>query len=110
MRATFAALVFVVACGGQGVNIDPDAAGGDGAVGGWTKLVSRSWSLTPNTEGYRCRRVQVPSDMWISAFRTLAQDATRTVEIANAEGQLRLLNQAYPQGEIAAGTLVKTIQ
>ena len=42
---------------------------------------------------------------------TLVPDVTRSApEIRNAEGQLRLLNQIYPKGEISAGQRVKTIQ
>ncbi len=59
---------------------------------------------------YTLRTVAMPRAVAGSAFHTLAQEAVRTADVANAEGQLRLLNQAYPQGEIAAGMLVKTIQ
>ena len=42
---------------------------------------------------------------------TLVPDVNRAApEIRNAEGQLRLLNQIYPRGEISAGQRVKTIQ
>ena len=45
----------------------------DGSVPpGFTMLVQRGWSMTSGTEGYRCVRVQVPEDMWITAFRSLA--------------------------------------
>ncbi|MDB4957281.1 MAG: hypothetical protein JWO36_4850 [Myxococcales bacterium] len=86
MRATLAALLLLVACGGKDIGLgDPDAGGsggdgggsGDGGVpAGWTKLVSRTWSLGVNAEGYRCRRIQVQDDMWISAFRAMSPTGT----------------------------------
>lgn len=44
-------------------------------------------------------------------FSELARDVARIApQVRNAEGQVRLLNQVYPQGNVAAGQLVKTIQ
>ena len=40
----------------------------------------------------------------------VAEAARATPDLRNVEGQLRLLNQIYPAGEINAGQLVKTIQ
>ena len=46
-----------------------------------------------------------------SGLPTLVAEAARaTPDLRNVEGQLRLLNQIYPAGEINAGQLVKTIQ
>jgi Copper type II ascorbate-dependent monooxygenase, C-terminal domain len=51
--------------------------GSDAAVAGdFTMLVSRSWTVPPNTETYKCVRVQVPTDMWITAFRALSPVGT----------------------------------
>jgi hypothetical protein len=45
--------------------------GSDAAVpAGFTMLISRSWTMPSNTQGYKCIRVQVPNDMWITAFRS----------------------------------------
>jgi len=80
MRAAVLACILVAAChapppsGGQ-----LDAHGGpmidsaiDGAIPpGWTMLIGRSWSLTPSQQTYKCTRVQVATDMWINAFRSL---------------------------------------
>lgn len=51
----------------------------DGATGsdadaavppGFVKLIARTWSLQPGQlDTYRCTRIQVPSDMWVSAFQ-----------------------------------------
>jgi hypothetical protein len=62
-------------------------SGGSGAVGDqpittvvvdcWTNLISRKWSLGPAPgEGYRCTRIQVPTDMWINAFRAMSPVGT----------------------------------
>jgi Copper type II ascorbate-dependent monooxygenase, C-terminal domain len=76
------------ACGGGGGNNGgPDAAGSgnpDAAMGspdadmaGWTKLISRSWSLTAGqTDTYKCVRITVPEDMYITAFKAVAPQGT----------------------------------
>ena len=56
---------------------------------------------------YVLRTIAMPRATSGDAFRELARNAAA---IGNTEPQLRLLNQVYPQGEIAAGQLVKTIQ
>jgi hypothetical protein len=35
-------------------------------------LISRSWTLTPGQQTYRCVRAQATTEMWISAFRSLS--------------------------------------
>jgi Copper type II ascorbate-dependent monooxygenase, C-terminal domain len=78
MRAWLAVAVLLCACGKPGASSGPDAggSGGDGAASdggaGWTKLISRSWTLEAGTEEYACTRIQVPTDMWISGFRALS--------------------------------------
>jgi predicted Zn-dependent protease len=60
---------------------------------------------------YTLRTVTMPRTGPGQGFRTLAQDVTRSApSVANPEGQVRLLNQAYPQGDAAPGQVVKTIQ
>lgn len=79
MRPWLPAAVLLAACGAPGGHpLDPDATpGSDGSADaavppGWTKLISRSWSLTPGYEGYQCRRAQITQDMWITGFRALS--------------------------------------
>jgi hypothetical protein len=43
---------------------------------GYQMLISRSWTMAPNNEGYRCIRTQVPNDLWVSAFRSLSPAGT----------------------------------
>jgi hypothetical protein len=42
----------------------------------WRNLVSRNWTMMPGKEGYQCRRVQIPEDLWITTFRSLAPQGT----------------------------------
>ena len=35
----------------------------------WVPLIGRSWTMPAGTEAYRCRRIQVQSDMYITGFR-----------------------------------------
>ena len=54
----------------------------------WRNLISRTWTMTPGNEGYRCRRVQVPEDLWITAFRALSPSGTHhTVVTIDPQGQ-----------------------
>jgi len=75
------------ACGGGGNNGNPDAAGSgspDAAMGspdanmaGWTKLIGRSWSLVAGqTDTYKCVRITIPQDMYITAFKAVAPEGT----------------------------------
>jgi hypothetical protein len=83
MRTLLVALL-LVACGKnlQQPPIDAPKGGPDAALDayippGWTDLISRTWSLTPGaTNVYMCRRIQVPTDMWINAFRSLSPTGT----------------------------------
>ena len=43
---------------------------------GYQMLISRSWTMASDNEGYRCIRTQVPNDLWISAFRSLSPPGT----------------------------------
>lgn len=65
------------ACGSPNPT-NPDAIGSDtvDADPGWTTLVARSWTLNPSSEAYRCTRIQVPSDMWVTGFRAEAPIGT----------------------------------
>lgn len=62
-----------------------------------------------NAKPYSIRTVALPRGT--TPFAELARDVSRTApQIKNAEGKIRLLNQVYPQGNLAPGQLVKTIQ
>ncbi len=88
MRRLWLVAVVLVACGkgpstntadGSGSNTGSDSGGGggDGSNDGWTTLISRTWNITAGTGNvYRCRRVQVPQDMWISGYRSLSPVGT----------------------------------
>jgi predicted Zn-dependent protease len=52
---------------------------------------------------YVLRTVAMPGS---GSFR----DLPTATDLADRESQLRVLNQAYPSGSVAAGRLVKTIQ
>lgn len=84
MRAFLAALL-VTACGKAPSAALPDTAGSgsgtDAAIDtpagpGWTTLISRTWSLDPGLQTYKCRRVLVPTEMWVSGFRALSPVGT----------------------------------
>jgi hypothetical protein len=58
-------------------SVGSNGGGSDASVpGDFTTLISRSWSIPSNTEAYKCVRVQVPTDMWITAFRSIAPVGT----------------------------------
>jgi len=52
--------------------VDPvDAHASDGPTAdGWTPLIARSWSLLPGaTNTYKCTRIKIENDLWVSGFR-----------------------------------------
>lgn len=59
-------------------DVDAQVTGGsDAAVpAGYQMLISRSWTVPSDTETYKCVRIQVPSDMWITGFRSLSPVGT----------------------------------
>jgi hypothetical protein len=81
MRAWFAVLA-VAACGGGGAGTgdddQPDAAvdAPDTTEPGWTTLIERSWQLGPASEDFKCIRVKVPNDTFISGFRVTSPTGT----------------------------------
>lgn len=51
--------------------------GSDGGTDpGWTTLIERGWQLPSNNEGFKCIRVKIPSDTYISAFRVKTPPGT----------------------------------
>ena len=77
-----AAVVVVCACGKSPTYERPDApkggsdSGGGGDAQGWTTLISRSWSIGSGSQTYECDRIQVPNDMYISAFSPMSPIGT----------------------------------
>jgi predicted Zn-dependent protease len=60
---------------------------------------------------YTLRTVPMPAAGAGQGMNTLGQNVSRSIpELHNPLGQVRLLNQVYPQGDIPAGQVVKTIQ
>jgi hypothetical protein len=83
MRAWVAAVLVLVACGSSKSPANPDSGNGSGADAatdgnnnGWTTLISRTWDLGSGMETYKCRRIQIPTEMWISGFRAMSPVGT----------------------------------
>lgn len=85
MKAWLWALAALAACGSSphlGGSPDGstdgvvDAAGDAAMPPGFQKLITRTWSLVRGSQNYFCTRIQVPSDMWVTAFRQLAPTGT----------------------------------
>lgn len=76
MKALVLALVVVAACKADTPGTRPvDAPTGSDAPDaptpdGWTPLIARSWTLRVGaTNTYRCTRIKVTNDLWVSGFR-----------------------------------------
>ena len=93
----FAILISLAPGCGGGDSAAPDGGGdgdgdgggtGDGGGGTWTTLIERDWSMPANDEGYKCMRITVAQDLYVSAFRTMgAQGEHHTVlSIDNSGG------------------------
>lgn len=55
----------------------PDAADPDGGTTpGWTSLIQRSWQLGPTVEDFKCIRVKIEQDTYISAFHVKSPPGT----------------------------------
>ena len=87
MKRLLVVAAVVAACGkgpspgtpdGPGSGSGTDASNPDASDVGWTTLISRSWMIPAGTgeNVYKCRRVQVPTDMYITAFRALSPVGT----------------------------------
>jgi copper type II ascorbate-dependent monooxygenase-like protein len=77
MRWVCVGVVVVAACHATSPSHpDGDVDAPSDADAGWTQLVARSWTVNPNSESYRCTRIQVTSDMWVTGFRALAPVGT----------------------------------
>jgi hypothetical protein len=87
MRLAFVVLgvgVCLFACQKPGATSGDDDQGIDAAASGsdsgipadFQMLISRTWTMQPDTQAYKCVRIQVPNDMWVSAFRSLSPVGT----------------------------------
>jgi hypothetical protein len=79
------AIVAIVALGLGACGKDPASNGGadapaaqDGPTSdGYTLLISRGWDLAAGaTNTYRCTRIKIDHDMWVSGFRALSPTGT----------------------------------
>jgi len=90
MKPAWLVVVVLAACGSDGgstpgsdgpsgVDAAPDSSGPaircDPAQG-WRPLIQRSWSLDPGQETYRCTRIQVPADQYITGYCSKAPQGT----------------------------------
>jgi hypothetical protein len=73
---------------------DPDQPdSGDPDPGGFTTLISRSWSIPAGQEVYRCARLTVEEDVYITTFRALAPQGTHHTVLSVRD------NPTQPDGE-----------
>jgi len=70
MRLGTLALLFAIGCGSNPNTGDPiDAPADSPAPPGYTRLIGRTWSLPMGAKDiYRCMRVTIPADMYITNF------------------------------------------
>lgn len=45
----------------------------------WTPLVGRTWTMPGGTEGYKCTRIPVPTDLYITGFRNTGNNVVRAM-------------------------------
>jgi hypothetical protein len=61
-------LMVLAACGGGGTGDD-----GDDTPAEFTRLIGRTWTVPAgNFDTYKCTRIQIPEDMYVTAFRSAA--------------------------------------
>jgi CheY-like chemotaxis protein len=128
MRAALVALVLVVGCksSNPGGGNNPDACAGCSVdaegidapdQAGWTPLISRSWTIPAGaTDTYRCTRIQVANEMWITGFRAQSPLGTHHSVLTlyagatiSGSGKVQLIldpaqlvRRAYPNAPTAA--------
>src|SRR5262245_28721658 len=70
MRLPLVLVILVAACGSGGGDT-PDAV--DDTPSEFTRLIGRTWTVPAgNFDTYKCIRIQVPEDMYVTSFRTVA--------------------------------------
>lgn len=97
-----AVLIVVAACGKEAATAgddEPADAGGDATPSGYTRLIGRTWEVAPGDNVYKCARVTVPEDMYITAISVERPAGTHhtLLTIAGANGT------AGPDGEQDCG-------
>jgi len=107
MKALVLALVVVAACKADTPGSEPadariDSDAPDAATpDGWTPLIARSWTLLPGaTNTYRCTRIKVTNDLWVSGFRAAAPQGTHHEVLTISTG-----NTATGDYDCSAGSL-----
>jgi hypothetical protein len=89
-KPPFAALfVILVGCGGGGE--DPPAVDAPPPATGWGPLIGRSWTVPAGSaDTYKCIRIAITEDMWISGFRAIAPLGTHhtVITLSNNGSQL----------------------
>jgi hypothetical protein len=48
----------------------------------WVPLIGRSWTMPAGSEAYRCRRIQLQSDMYITGFRPVSTSTVFTMTVS----------------------------
>jgi hypothetical protein len=93
MKRVLVMFGFVAACGSDSAqtpptDVPPDTGGA--SAEGWTPLLGRSWTLSPgSTNTYKCTRIQIAEDMWVSGFRAMSPLGTHhsvlTISTSNTQ-------------------------
>lgn len=45
----------------------------------WTPLIGRTWTMPGDAEGYRCTRIAIPADLYITGFRNTGKNVVRAM-------------------------------
>jgi len=88
---TLATALLLVGCGGSDGGTEPPATDAPSTTTGWTQLIGRSWSVPPGSaDTYKCIRIAVTEDTWVSGFRAIAPPGTHhtVITISNNGSQL----------------------
>lgn len=103
--AILASFVFAIGCGGTNPGgggddtpIDAPSGNPDAYVppAGYTKLIGRTWNLQPgDTDIYRCVRITIPEDMYITNIQAQAPLGTHHTVLSIAGAN----NTSGPDGE-----------
>lgn len=79
--------------------MQPDVEFLSDAGEGWLRLIQADWELAAGSEGYRCVRMTIPEDVYITAFKPLSPTGTHhAVLVANRE-------TSEPDGVTVCGVL-----
>lgn len=88
--------------GGDDAPVDGQLATHCSAADGWQPLISRSWSLAPGQETYRCKRIQVPADQFITGYCSEGPQGTHHTVLTISDSAPKLGDY-----DCSAGTLDK---